>query len=79
MSGKFLAFWILKIHSGPPASYPGGRIYKLGPCRTWAAGWLHRDPIGRSGLRSRIENRRFLKENGRDDMNRDVYRLTDLI
>src|SRR3989304_4294559 len=43
---------------------------KLGPCRTWAAGWLHRDPIGRSGLQSRIENRRFLKENGRPDGSR---------
>jgi hypothetical protein len=38
------------------------RTGKLGPCRAWAAGWLHRDPIGRSGLRPRIENRRFLKE-----------------
>ena len=35
---------------------------KLGPCRASAAGWLHLDPIGRSELRSRIENRRFLKE-----------------
>jgi hypothetical protein len=43
------------------------RTCKLGPCRTWAAGWLHTDPIGQSGLRPRIENRRFLKENGRPD------------
>ena len=35
---------------------------ELGPCRAWAAGWLHSDPIGQSGLQSRIENRRFLKE-----------------
>lgn len=35
---------------------------KLGPCRASAAGWLHSDPIGQSGLRSRIKNRRFLKE-----------------
>ena len=35
---------------------------KLGPCRAWAAGWLYTDPIGQSGLRSRIENQRFLKE-----------------
>jgi len=35
---------------------------KLGPCRTRAAGWLQADPRGQSGLRSRIENRRFLKE-----------------
>jgi hypothetical protein len=40
------------------------RTYKLGPCRAWAAGWLLGDPIGRSGLRPRIENRRFLKEKG---------------
>ena len=40
---------------------------KLGPCRASAAGWLHSDPIGQSELRSRIENRRFLKENGRPD------------
>lgn len=38
------------------------RTCKLGPCRAWAAGWLHTDPIGQSGLRPRIENRRFLKE-----------------
>ena len=31
------------------------RTYKLGPCRAWAAGWLHTDPIGQSdsGLGSR--------------------------
>ena len=46
------------------------RTWKLGPCRAWAAGWLHTDPIGQSGLRSRIENRRFLKENGRPDGSR---------
>ena len=49
-----------------PADAPTSRS-KLGPCRTWAAGWLHSDPIGQSELRSRIENRRFLKENGRPD------------
>ena len=38
------------------------RIGKLGPCRTWAAGWLQVDPIGRSVPRPRIESRRFLKE-----------------
>jgi hypothetical protein len=43
------------------------RTCKLGPCRTWAAGWLHTDPRGQSGLRPRIENRRFLKENGHLD------------
>ena len=43
------------------------RRRRLGPCRTWAAGWLHGDPIGQSVLRSRIENRRFLKEIGRPD------------
>lgn len=43
---------------------------KLGPCRTWAAGWLHTDPRGQSGFRSRIKNRRFLKENGRLDGSR---------
>ena len=46
------------------------RTCKLGPCRAWAAGWLHTDPRGQSGLRSRIENRRFLKENGRPDGSR---------
>ena len=34
---------------------------KLRPCRTWAAGWLPRDPMGRSVLRFRIENRRCSK------------------
>ena len=38
------------------------RTVKLGPCRTRATGWLQGDPIGQSGLRPRIENRRFLKE-----------------
>ena len=35
--------------------------------RVVVAGWLQSDPIGQSGLRSRIENRRFLKEIGRPD------------
>jgi hypothetical protein len=40
------------------------KIQKLGPCRAWAAGWLQGDPMGRCGLRSRIENRRNFEEKG---------------
>src|SRR5687767_4310606 len=66
--GRAAALPHSRLRTGGPArcSYATNAC-KLGPCRAWAAGWLHTDPRGQSGLRPRIENRRFLKENGRPD------------
>lgn len=47
---------------GLPAGWGHAHDGKFSPCRTRAAGWLLRDPIGRCVSRSRIKNRRSLRK-----------------